>query len=125
MRSSRSPPAPRPPPAVSSPLQIPRGPDFSGRGGERVVMHLGRHLRVFAARSTETAGRRIAEAAHHGAGAAEADVRPFVRLAEMADVVEIVVARAGVADQFPAREIAVAAVDRVGEKTFPCVLPQQ
>src|SRR6476661_2111635 len=47
-----------------------------------------------------------------------------VGLAVLFDFRDIVVARTGEPDQLPAREIAVAAIDRIREKTFIGVLPE-
>jgi hypothetical protein len=55
--------------------------------------------------------------------ARESDSRQRIRLAVLLDFVDVVVARPGKADQLPAGEIAVAAVDRVGEKALAGVLP--
>src|SRR5947209_1790893 len=57
--------------------------------------------------------------------AGNADRRQRVVLVVVADVVAIVVARAGEADHLPRRHVLVAAIDGVGEEAFHGVLQQQ
>ena len=52
------------------------------------------------------------------------DGQQSIRRAVLLDLLDIVVARAGKADEFPAGEIAVAAIHRVGQKAFSRVLQQ-
>ena len=63
----------------------------------------------------ETAGHQLSSP---GGAALQADRRQRVGLVRLIDHVAIVVASAGKADELPARHVAIAAIDRIGEVAF-------
>src|SRR6185312_14385463 len=125
MPSSRNRQAPPPLLATSSPSEVSRRIHAASGRRQAFVALLRWKLAMFATRTMELSGRRIAQAAHHRIAPGEAGIWLLVWLAVLFDLVDIVVARAGIADQLPAGKIAIAAVDRIGEKSFFRVLPEQ
>src|SRR5689334_21542636 len=77
-------------------------------------------------RTTSTRGSRVAMSCspHGSVAAGDAHERHVVALAELIDFRDIVVARTWKADQLPADEFAVSAVNRIGEKALDGVLDE-